>query len=531
MSTPSNPDRLRRVDLCVLLIVATTVCRFIISLQPVPGYMDAAYYYSTGIQLAEGNGFNEPFLWNYLDNPQLLPHPSHSYWYPLASIISAGGMLITGKSNFISARILFLLIAAIFPVITALLAYQLTSKRRITLIGGILAIFCGYYLPFIVTTDNYAVYMLIGAIYFLLLLKITLPRIFLLGLLAGLLNLARADGLLWLPLTFLAVFGVLKKQSQLPDLAPSRRPWMTFLLAGFLILGGYLSSYGFWMVRNLVVFNSMTPPGSSHVLWMTDYNQIFSFNPEGYTFQSLLSTGWRAILQARFSALWQNLGTAIFAQGMIFLSPFILLGAWKNRRSPSVIIACTGWTMLLFAESFLFPFASVQGGFFHAGAVFQPMWFVLAPVGIEELGEIVTRRKSNQKMQWFFQTLLVMVAIFISGMLVKLRVMDAGWNEGEYRYIQVEKFLVEQEVPPDEVVMVVNPPAYNAMTGRRAIVLPTDGLEALLTAADQFDCDYLILEKDRLFGVFIDLYENTDNYPEFTVIGDSHDVRIVHIEP
>jgi hypothetical protein len=59
--------------------------------QSVPGYMDAEYYYAGGLRLAEGSGFSEPFLWNYLNDPVGLPTPSHTYWMPLASILAALG--------------------------------------------------------------------------------------------------------------------------------------------------------------------------------------------------------------------------------------------------------------------------------------------------------------------------------------------------------------------------------------------------------------------------------------------------------
>ena len=51
--------------------------------------MDAEYYYAGGIRLAEGDGFTENFLWNYLDNPVGLPHPAFTYWMPFP--FSAGG--------------------------------------------------------------------------------------------------------------------------------------------------------------------------------------------------------------------------------------------------------------------------------------------------------------------------------------------------------------------------------------------------------------------------------------------------------
>ena len=51
--------------------------------QQYPGYMDADYYYSVGLQIINGFGLNELVLWNYLDDPAGLPHPSNAYWMPL----------------------------------------------------------------------------------------------------------------------------------------------------------------------------------------------------------------------------------------------------------------------------------------------------------------------------------------------------------------------------------------------------------------------------------------------------------------
>ena len=48
-----------------------------------------------GQRLADGFGFTEEVIWQYLDNPGQLPVPSHSYWMPLPSIMAAGGYLIS----------------------------------------------------------------------------------------------------------------------------------------------------------------------------------------------------------------------------------------------------------------------------------------------------------------------------------------------------------------------------------------------------------------------------------------------------
>jgi len=83
----------------ILFVIGLLVPFAVSRLQTLPGYMDADYYFAGGIQLANGNGFTEPYLWNYLDDPAGLPPPSHTYWMPLASIVSALGMWITGQKT------------------------------------------------------------------------------------------------------------------------------------------------------------------------------------------------------------------------------------------------------------------------------------------------------------------------------------------------------------------------------------------------------------------------------------------------
>ena len=191
-----------------LFLFGLAVTVVIAQFQPIPGYLDSDYYFGGGIQLATGKGFTEPYLWNYLDNSTSLPHPSHSYWMPLASIISAFGMWLTGQTSYGAARIFFLLIASLVPPLTAALAYTFSQRRDLAIASGALAVFSIYHAPFVGVTDNFSLFMLLGGLYFIFATQLiqdpTRTRHWLLlGLLAGLMTLSRSDGLLWLALTFL----------------------------------------------------------------------------------------------------------------------------------------------------------------------------------------------------------------------------------------------------------------------------------------------------------------------------------------
>lgn len=176
----------------LLAVLGFAVASAVAAIQPSPGYLDADYYFSGGMQLAEGHGFSEPYLWNYLDDPAGLPHPSNAYWMPLASLLVAAGSVILGSASWFASRVGFLLVAALVPPVTAALAWSFSSRRELALTSGFLAVFSAFYLPFLPITDTFGLYMLFGGLIFLVLnRKPSSLNPLLLGLLAGLMHLTR----------------------------------------------------------------------------------------------------------------------------------------------------------------------------------------------------------------------------------------------------------------------------------------------------------------------------------------------------
>jgi hypothetical protein len=288
---------------------------------------------------------------------------------------------------------------------------------------------------------------------------------------------------------------------------------------------------GAWFGRDLIAFGSLLPPGSKPVPWMTNYNQLYTFTPDQYTFQSLLANGWLAIFKMRAQALWQNLGTAFFAQGMVFLFPLVVIGAWKARKLFIVQLGVLGWFLLLIAESLLFPFAGVNGGFFHAGTVFQPLIFALIPLGLDVLVTRLGRMKHSLRQVFvILPAVLLIFSVSLSLMLVKIRVIDSGWNEGEYLYQAADQFLVEQGARPQDIVVVRNPPAYYIMTNRSAIPIPYGGLETLLAASRKYNARYVILEGDGTPKSLIDLYSYPDEFSDFAYLGAIGDTHVLLVK-
>ncbi|HEX7975434.1 MAG TPA: hypothetical protein VF498_13585, partial [Anaerolineales bacterium] len=359
--------------------------------QHTPGYMDADYYYAGGLRLAQGQGLSEPFLWNYLDDPAGLPHPSHAYWMPLASFLAAAGMLVTRAVGFDSGRLGFVLVAGSLPPLTALLAYSLTNRRDSAMLAGLLAVFPAFYLPFLPTTDNFGLYMLLGGMWLAVLGlegRASSLQPVALGLLAGLMHLARADGVLWLGISLLAV-GFRQRRtvsSGMPPADPTLRPpspRARILASLALCLLGYLLIMGPWMLRNLAAFGSLLAPGGGRALWVTQYDELFAYPASLLTPAHWWGAGLGSLLRARLAAFGQTLESAFAVQGQIFLSPLVLLGFWRMRQDSRVRWGGLAWLITFLALTLAFPYQGARGGFFHSGAAVQPLIWALVPVGLE----------------------------------------------------------------------------------------------------------------------------------------------------
>ncbi len=483
--------------------------------QHFPGYLDSDYYYAGGTQLAAGRGFTEPYLWNYLDDPRGLPHPSHTYWMPLASMIAAAGIRLAGTDSYAGGRIGFLLLAALAPIVTAALAYDFTRRSDLALVSGLLAVFAVYYVPFLPVSDNYGPYLVLGGLYFLVMRWKGPAAYAVLGALAGLLTLARSDGLLWLGLT-----GVLVAWR-----GWSERRWLAglghLLIAGF----GFTLVTGAWFWHTYTVYGTLLAPGGSHLLWLKSYDETFVYPANQLSFQSWLAQGWRPIVAARLMALSWNFQNAFAAQGEIFLVPFLLLGLWTCRQDQRVGIAVLGWLGLFLVMTLVFPFAGARGGFFHSGAAFQPMWWTVAPIGLDKVVAAARRRKLFTPQAFtIFQGALVGLVVLMTAVILSMRVLP-GWGEGEQQYPKVEAFLQQKGIQPDDVIMVRNPPGYYLMTGRSAIVVP-DGDESVMAAvATRYNARYLVIEKLGAAGPIKSVYDNT-NSKHFEFLGDIDGIHI-----
>jgi len=513
--------------LFLLFILGIVVAWIVSTFQDSPGYMDADYYYVTGLRVVQGFGFSEPFLWNYMDNPSGLPHPSHAYWMPLTSLLAALGMFVTGSYKFASAQIGFILLAGFLPPLTASLSFSLNRDKTWSTWAGLLAVFSGFYLAYLPVTDSFVIYMLLGTLFFLVLFNISDLRFrsALLGILAGLLHLARADGLLWLIIAiFIAVSGFrisIKKS----------------ILSGGFTMGGYVLVMLPWMLRNYFVFGVFLAPGGTRALWLTSYDDLYAFPNSLITISRWWATGLSEIIRSRLWALGQNLQTALGVQGEIFLSPLILLGVWHFRKNSGVRWGVFGWLITLGVMTVVFPFAGARGGFFHSGAAFQTLMWALVPEGLKAFlswGQQV-RGWQREQATPFFQIAIVGIAALLSfyvgyQRIVGPNILEPVWNQQNEKYKGLEDALQTLGATSDVVVMVNNPPGYFAGAARPSIAIPNGTAETSLKVAERYQAGYLLLEYDHPHGLD-QLYQEPVDYLEFRYLWSEGDTHIFAINP
>ncbi len=486
--------------------------------QAAPGYMDAEYYSATALQLAGGKGFQEPFIWNYLNQPAGIPAPSHLYWMPLASILAALGMFIGLGSDFLRMKLPFTLLAALLAPATVSIARGLVREKSYAWLGAFCAAFAGLYWVYLTLPETFGAYMLLGAGLIGLVGGVNWLRIgnknvlgmgILVGLASGLMHLARADGILWLAggVVWVTFRLVSARKTGLED-------WK--LRIGIIlgaILAGYLLVMAGWYLRNLNLFGSLMPPGNSRTLWLTGYNQTFDFDPGGLTFSTWISSGVGAILLSRWQALKMNLANLLVVQGGIVVLPLTMIGAWRNRRDERIRFMFFMWLLTLLVMTLVFPFAGARGGYLHSGAAGQLYFWALAPAGLEALVEWGSRRRgwNSRGAYTVFASGLVVILLALSLFFYSRRVIgedfaQPAWERGERIYRSVGAVTGHLGISSEAVAAVNNPPGWYLATGRSAIVIPNGGVDALLAAARRYGASYLILEPSQ--ENLKDLYAN-----------------------
>jgi 4-amino-4-deoxy-L-arabinose transferase-like glycosyltransferase len=548
-------------SLLILFLLALLVRVVAVLPQSQPSYMDAAYYYDIALNLAHGQGLTEPFLWNYLDNPAGLPHPSHLYWMPLPTLVAWLGLMLFGQT-YRAAQLPFAILSALLPLVSYWVALQTTGSRRHAWLAGLLTVFSGFYVLYWSHTDNFTPFALAGSLSLVAAWRASQARresemlgwALGAGILVGLAHLSRADGPLLL--VAIAVANIKcqisndksQNQNHKSQISNGRPPISNLqsLISNFqslvsnlrfdiwhltFVILGYTLVMLPWFARDWAVAGSPLPATGAQSIWLTTYDDLFSYGRE-LSPQTYLAWGWSNILRSKLDALWLNTQTLVAVLSMVFLAPLLLVGAWRLRRHPLYQLAAWYGALLFLAMTFVFTFPGQRGGLLHSGGALLPFIFTAALVGLDATVEwaAARRRRWNARLAiQMFGTGLVGMAILVSGFLFYRGVLArARQPEAVAPYSALAEWLAGRG-EANALVMVGDPPGYWYYGGGPSIVVPNEPFETTLAVADRYGAQYLVLDANRPAPLAA-LYEGTATHPRLSLAvslpGNLHVYRI-----
>jgi hypothetical protein len=462
--------------------------------------MDPAYYAAGAVNLAEGGGLDEPYIWNYLDDPAGVPHPGFLYWMPLPSILAAPfGALFPG--SFFALQTPFALLSALLPLVSYGVAWRAVGVRRAAWAAGLITLFSGFFFPYWTLPETFAPFALFGSLALWLAggkWHVASGKWWaglLVGVLVGLAHLTRADGILLLPIVAFVPLLLPRSRIASNDHGLTTARFAIYHLSSVVL--GYLLSMTPWFVRNLVAVGAPLLSGGSKALWLTNYDDLYCYGCD-LSFQSYLAWGWSNILSSKLSAIGVNLQRFLAENCLVFLLPLALVGFYRLRRRLSFVSSLICLLLVYLVHSVAFTYPGVRGGFFHASSAVLPFLFAAATEGLETAVRWVGRRRRWKVPQ---ATTVFTVAAVVAAVALSVYVADSvlpRWRGVDRAYERIGRWMEQESVDGDAVVMANNPPAFWYYTRRPAVVVPTPAgdVETLLAAADRYGVVYVILDRN-----------------------------------
>jgi len=502
--------------------------------------MDADYYYANAVNIASGKGFNENFVWNYLDNPKGIPHPAFTYWMPLASLVSSTAIFVTGNLSFPVSRIPFLVLSGFIPLLAGHVTSRISRDRKSAWMAALFSIFSGFYLVYIGLPETFLLYMLLGACIFEVGMTLfekgngfRLKHLLccaILGVIAGLIVLTRADGLLW------AVAGVGLVIFAARGWGKEKLFWHSIggilcLIAGFgLITAG-------WYYRNYLAFGSWMAPGGITTLWLTDYNQTFIYPSSQLTFSYWSSVGVFAHFKDYLSAFWVNIKTLLIVQGEIILVPFVVIGFLKYRYLQTLKYFSFIALFQFAVSTFIFPYSGSRGGYFHSGSAFQIILWVLAGIGFWKFLEWGVAKRGWQLIRSakMFIPAIFFLVLFFSGIVYWQKVIGGDstspvWNQEHMQYQAIESKLLTNGFLLNQAVLIGNPPGYSVTSGRSAFAIPDGDVNTLKEVAQRYKVEILAIDENHPEGLN-SFYSQATSKGGFTYLFNVGNFQIYSFKP
>ena len=457
-----------------------------------PAYPDAYYHYNVAHRVAIGDGFVDDYLWIYIGAPDSLPAPSNLYWMPMTGFVGSLGMrLFNAPDSYQAAQFFLALMTAGVGIITYRLALLLGGTLRHAWIAGLLSVIGGFFAARWGTMDTFAPYAFIGSLALLFIgLGMSAKRRnwlywILAGIFAGWGHLTRADGMLliltaWAVLLFPFDFF----RGQFATIFRQRLIWFGIVTVFYVV------AMSPWFARNLNEIGAILPVGGTQSIWFTEYNDLFSYPPSASP-DKLFADGFDTFIESRWLAFTNNLGTFVAVEGLIVLTPLMLIGIWKRRNNQLLRGFWIFAVGIHLAMTFVFPFPGYRGGLFHGVAALIPFWMVMGLFGLDDVIDWIAKRRRTWKAETakpIFSVMMLFIGIALTiTVALPARVKP---NQGLGRVYAG----IQERLPQSARVMINDPAQLYYFLGMGGVSIPNEPIDVVPEIAEKYDIDYLLVE-------------------------------------
>jgi hypothetical protein len=245
-----------------------------------------------------------------------------------------------------------------------------------------------------------------------------------------------------------------------------------------------------WFARNLNALGMPLPMGGTQSIWFREYDDLFNYPPTSSP-ATFFQDGIGALFSTRLEALPTNIGTFVAVEGLIIMTPLMLVGLWKRRRAPFLRGFWLYTLGVHLAMTLVFPFPGYRGGLLHSAAALVPWWAALGAVGLDDCVDWMARRRRRWKAdsaKLLFSAALVGIAVFLSLYIALPNRIQAHDTPAIYQELK-------SRLPTAARVMINDPAQLYYYTGLGGVVLPNEPPEVIPQIASKYGVRYLVMEQ------------------------------------
>lgn len=490
-------DRAFWRDVAALTAAALILRGIAAILVPWTPYLDSSYYTLVAERLATGEGLTVPVIWSFLDvggrlpDDPSLPIPSNHHWPPLASLVSAVGMVLFGPT-WQAGQVPQLLLSALVPALTYLVGRDLFGSRRLGIGAAILSIFAGPLFILYPAIDNFALYGVFGTLILWMCgraVRSQTPDRWLIGAGAacGIMALSRIDGVL---LTLAVAGAWLIGRGWSPWRGIGGRP---SFVAGVASAGAFVLVVSPWLVRQALTFGTPLPSSGGNMLWITSYNEQFTIGRE-LTLGTYLEWGWANIIGSKLATLGIISGRTMVLMGGFLIVSFVG-GLWTFRRRPELAPFYLYFGAIFVLMAVLFTFHAPQSAWYHTAPAWLGMALPIALAGIAptataggRLWPFLRRPRTHA----FLARVGIVAAVVLS--ILGSMSLHAGWVSGRERDLVAAEFFLDNDLT-DDLVMYREAAALHLLTGNPVVAFPVDPYPVIERAVRAYGVEWVVVSR------------------------------------